>query len=334
MNLLSSNYVNSTVIKPHQILPCLSSNPMSQVTDNIKTLFTQQVHQYNFHVASKFLLPVKAPTSIHELQAEHLRQALDHQEFVLYYQPQLDLQTGAYLGVEVLLRWHHPQLGWISPNQFIPLAEKTGLIVSIGYWVLLHACYQYQKWQSEGIFPLKLSVNLSPLQLQQPDLIEQIQQVLNLTQMPPHCLELEVTESCLMVNVEEKIGLLNRLQMMGIQIAIDDFGTGYSSFASLKNLPIHTLKIDKSFLEDLMNVSKNRVILHSIIELGHRLKLKIIAEGVETLEQFNILRMFNCDYGQGYFISHPLNLDAIANFLQLKHPEPWLFSPVEYANAV
>ncbi|MGL5035360.1 MAG: putative bifunctional diguanylate cyclase/phosphodiesterase, partial [Microcystaceae cyanobacterium] len=253
--------------------------------------------------------PCLLPSSLNaserpRLKARDLHQALEKQEFSLCYQPQLDLETDSLLGVEVLLRWQHPKWGWISPANFIPLAEETALIVPIGYWVLLQACLQYQQWSRQGLAPLKISVNLSPRQLQQPDLIRQIDRILTLAQMSPTCLELEVTETCFVADLNNAIAVLNQLKEKGMGIAIDDFGTGYCSYASLKHLPIQTLKIDKSFLDNLMNVSKNRVILHSIIDLGHRLKLKIIAEGVETLEQLNILKMLNCDYGQGYFISH------------------------------
>lgn len=242
--------------------------------------------------------------------------ALEKEEFTLHYQPQIHLDTGNLLGVETLIRWRHPRLGPISPAEFIPIAEKTGLIVPIGYWVLKQSCLQYQRWRSLGIPPFKLAVNLSLRQLQEEDLLNKIQWILEDTQMNPKELALEVTESLVFQDPDQAIARLIGLQKMGIQIAIDDFGVGYSSLSYLKNLPIHTLKIDKSFLDDLITTEKNQVILQSIIELGHRLNLKIIAEGVESQEQLNILKEMKCDYGQGYLFSRPLGLLEITHYFQ------------------
>jgi len=214
--------------------------------------------------------------------AEELTESLDRNELFLDYQPQIDLETGQLLGVESLVRWHHPRLGRISPADFIPIAEETGLIIPMGYWILRRACQQYQQWQSLGISPFKLSVNLSLCQLKDPNLVPMIRAILDETQINPYYLELEITESFMVSDVSSAIATLTELRGLGIQIAIDDFGTGYSSLSSLKNLPIQTLKIDKSFLDDLLVTNKNQVILQSIIELGHRLKLKIIAEGIEN----------------------------------------------------
>jgi EAL domain-containing protein (putative c-di-GMP-specific phosphodiesterase class I) len=245
-----------------------------------------------------------------------LFQALEKEEFTLHYQPQIHLDTGNLLGVETLIRWRHPRLGPISPAEFIPIAEKTGLIVPIGYWVLKQSCLQYQRWRSLDIPPFKLAVNLSLRQLQEEDLLNRIQWILEETQMNPKELALEVTESLVFQDPAQAIARLTGLQKMGIQIAIDDFGVGYSSLSYLKNLPIHTLKIDKSFLDDLITIEKNQVILQSIIELGHRLSLQIIAEGIESQEQLDILKEMKCDYGQGYLFSHPLGLPEITHYFQ------------------
>ena len=248
--------------------------------------------------------------------AEELSQALERDELLLDYQPQIDLETGQLLGVESLVRWHHPRLGRISPADFIPIAEETGLIVPMGYWILRRACQQYQQWQSLAIAPFKLSVNLSLCQLKDPNLVAVIRSILIETEINPYHLELEITESFMVSDIPAAIATLTELRKLGIQIAIDDFGTGYSSLSSLKNLPIQTLKIDKSFLDDLLVTNKNQVILQSIIELGHRLKLKIIAEGIESEGQLKILKAMNCDCGQGYFLSRPLHLEALIHYFR------------------
>lgn len=245
-----------------------------------------------------------------------MSQAIERDELLLDYQPQIDLETGQLLGVESLVRWHHPRRGRISPADFIPIAEETGLIIPMGYWILRRACQQYQHWQSLGIAPFKLSVNLSLRQLKDPNLVPTIHSILNETQINPHCLELEITESFMVSDISSAIATLNELRALGIRIAIDDFGTGYSSLSSLKNLPIQTLKIDKSFLDDLLVINKNQVILQSIIELGHRLKLQIIAEGIENEGQLKILKAMNCDCGQGYFLSRPLHLEALTDYFR------------------
>ncbi|MEB3308787.1 MAG: EAL domain-containing protein [Snowella sp.] len=247
-----------------------------------------------------------------------LYEALARQQFSLHYQPQIEVATGHFLGVESLIRWQHPKLGWISPAQFIPIAEQTGLIINIGYWVLTQACTQYQNWMRQGIPPFKLSVNLSARQLQQPDLVERIRQILLATGMEPRYLELEITESYKLFDLNTAIATLKNLHQLGIKIAIDDFGIGYSSLSFLKTFPVNTLKIDKSFLEDLITTSKSWIVLQNIIELGHKLNLKIVAEGVENDEQFNTLKKMKCDCIQGYFISRPLNLEEITQFFHQK----------------
>ena len=248
--------------------------------------------------------------------AQELTESLDRNELFLDYQPQIDLETGQLLGVESLVRWHHPRLGRVSPADFIPIAEETGLIIPMGYWILRRACQQYQQWQSLAIAPFKLSVNLSLCQLKDTNLVAVIRSILIETEINPDYLELEITESFMVSDISAAIATLTELRGLGIQIAINDFGTGYSSLSSLKNLPIQTLKIDKSFLDDLLVTNKNQVILQSIIELGHRLKLKIIAEGIENEEQLKILKAMSCDCGQGYFLSRPLHLEALIHYFR------------------
>ncbi|MBJ7899659.1 MAG: EAL domain-containing protein [Cyanobacteria bacterium RI_101] len=251
-----------------------------------------------------------------EPQARHLRRALARGEFSLHYQPQTAANGGALEGLEVLLRWTDPRRGAISPDVFIPLAETTGFIHVLGHWVLEEACRQYRRWSRANIAPPKLSVNLSALQLTAPGWAEGVERVLAQTQMSPDCLELEITESCLVKNLAQARTALERLQKLGVRVAIDDFGVGYSSLFCLKDLPVQSLKLDKSFLKDLDRSPKNRILLQGMIDLGRRLKLKVVAEGVETWEQFHLLKSFHCDVIQGYLISRPLPLEGITQFLR------------------
>ena len=244
-----------------------------------------------------------------------LRRALEQNEFLIYYQPQVDLKSGQLVGLEALLRWNHPQLGLISPLDFIPLAEETGLIIDIGRWVLRTACSDYQLWQKQQNFPLILSVNLSIRQFQYPGLIQDIFQTIEETGINSENLELEITESWMMQDVQGAIAILDKLNKAGIKIAIDDFGTGYSSLGKLKYLPINTLKIDKSFIDDLVKEGADLAIIQCIIDLSKGLNLKVIAEGVETQEQLEKLQILGCDLGQGYWISPPIPSDEIMTFL-------------------
>lgn len=243
-----------------------------------------------------------------ELEMEtSLRNALKNNEFLLHYQPQFDLKTNKIIGVEVLIRWNRPAVGFVSPARFIPHAEKTDLIINIGEWVLRTACSQCMEWQKEGIMPLRISVNLSGTQLKRHDLLlETVDKILAETQLPPNLLELELTEGVIMENAEVTINTLHKLKSMGIRLSIDDFGTGYSSLSYLKRFPIDTLKIDKSFINDITTNPDDYAIASTIIAMGHNLRLKVIAEGVETKEQLDLLRDKDCDEVQGYYLSHPL----------------------------
>ena len=236
----------------------------------------------------------------------NLYKALERQEFRLHYQPQIDLQTGEIVGMEALIRWQSSELGFISPAQFIPLAEEMGLINAIGEWVLWTACTQNQEWQSLGLPPIRMAVNLSALQFQQKNLVKIIAQVLETTKLEPYYLELEITESIAMQDINSTISVLRTLRSMGIQIAIDDFGTGYSSLSSLKHFPLDKLKIDQSFVRELVTDSFDAAVITALVALGQGLKLEVIAEGVETQEQLEFLRKAKCDAVQGYFLSRPV----------------------------
>lgn len=246
-----------------------------------------------------------------------LRRALERGEFEVYYQPVLDITTRKIVGMEALLRWHHPELGLVQPAEFIPLAEDTGMIMPIGEWVLRTACTQSKSWQDAGFAPLCLAVNLSARQFQQQDLAEVVVRILQETGLNAHDLELELTESSIMKNAESAVRTLNDLKEMGVKIAIDDFGTGYSSLGYLKRLPIDTLKIDQSFVRDVTTDPDDAALVMTIITLAHNLRLKVIAEGVETEEQQRFLHLLRCDEWQGYLFSKPVPFEAFEKLLLL-----------------
>lgn len=235
-----------------------------------------------------------------------LRDALERREFVLHFQPQVDLRSGRIVGAEALIRWQHPELGMISPARFIPLAEETGLIVPIGEWVVRTACEQNMAWQRAGYGNLRMAVNLSMRQFAQPDLVQSIATVLTETGLEPHRLEIELTEGLVMTDVENAVGILRDLKALGVQLAIDDFGTGYSSLSYLKRFPIDVLKIDQSFVHDIADSPEHATIVLSIISLAHNLRLRVIAEGVETDAQLAYLKKHDCDEMQGFYFSRPL----------------------------
>lgn len=252
-----------------------------------------------------------------ELESK-LRSALARDEFLIYYQPQV-LANRQVVGAEALVRWRHPELGLISPGEFIPLAEDTGMIVPIGEWVLRTACAQVRRWRDEGL-ALRIAVNLSPRQFQQENLIEQVRRALDESGLEPRYLDLEVTESSIMKDAALTIEILRGLKEMGIQISIDDFGTGYSSLSYLKRFPIDVLKIDRSFVRDSSTDAGDAAIVMAIITLAHSLNLKVIAEGVETEEQLRLLRLLRCDEMQGYLFSVPLPAEEFKQVLLASQP--------------
>jgi diguanylate cyclase (GGDEF)-like protein/PAS domain S-box-containing protein len=252
-------------------------------------------------------MPTMNATAFEQLTLEHnLRKALKKDQFLVYYQPQIDLRTQKIIGAEALVRWQHPELGMISPAQFIPIAEETGLILPLGEWVLRTACQQAKKWHDQLGTRFIISVNLSTRQFQQQDLVSTVHRSLQDTKLPPELLELEITETLGMKNPELTLKTLHELKAMGIHIAIDDFGTGYSSLSYLKKFPIDTLKIDRSFVSDINADSNDGAIVVAVIALAHSLKLKVIAEGVETPEQASYLLDHGCERIQGYIFSPPV----------------------------
>ncbi|MCD6525766.1 MAG: EAL domain-containing protein [Desulfuromonas sp.] len=234
-----------------------------------------------------------------------LRQAVEHNHLVVYYQPQIDLQTNQIIGAEALLRWQHPDQGMIAPADFIPMAEETGLIVSMGEWVLHQACSQNKAWQDAGYPPIRIAVNMSARQFRQKDLVPMVRRVLAETGLDACYLDLEITESILMNDVDGAIERLMELNDLGVRLSIDDFGTGYSSLAYLKQFPIHYLKIDQSFVRDVMTDPNDAAIATTIIDLARNMNLKVVAEGIEQEDQRQFLQQRGCGYGQGYLFSRP-----------------------------
>jgi diguanylate cyclase (GGDEF)-like protein len=244
-----------------------------------------------------------------------LRHALERNEFLLHYQPKVDIGSGRITGMEALLRWQRPGQELIPPAQFIALAEETGLIVPIGEWVLRTACARNKSWREEGLPPLRIAVNLSARQFAHANLLQDVARALRETGLDPAALEFEITESMVMHDPERAVTLLTRLKAMGIHLSIDDFGTGYSSLSYLKRFPIDSVKIDRSFIHDIPGDADDAAITRAIIAMAHSLRLKVIAEGVETEEQLSFLRELGCDEMQGYYFSEPLAEDE---FLRLQ----------------
>ncbi len=245
-----------------------------------------------------------------------LNKAMERNEFDVFYQPKLDLRTGRIMGAEALLRWNNKDLGMVSPAKFIPIMEETGFVAEVGEWVLRTACAQHLEWIAAGLPPIRIAVNLSARQLRDAGFVDMVKEVLELSSVPPMGLEIEITESMLMSDAPNIVKALNDLHDIGIHVAMDDFGTGYSSLSYLKRFPIDTIKIDRSFVADIATSSDDAEIIRTIINMGQTLQRRVVAEGVETVEQINLLTEYECDEIQGYFFSRPLPSDAITLFLK------------------
>jgi len=237
-----------------------------------------------------------------------LRRAFENEEFEVHYQPIVDLSDGRILSFEALVRWQHPERGLLYPNEFIETAEETGLIVPMGMMVMRDACRQTREWNTRFGFdiPLSVCVNVSPRQFAQETLVEQVRDVLFETGLNPACLEVEVTENLTMKDVDRAVRLLSELSKLGVSISLDDFGTGYSSLSYLLRFPIQTLKIDRSFVSNIKDTKESSAIVQTIIALSHNLGKTVVAEGIETVDQMDLLRELHCDLGQGYLFSRPV----------------------------
>ncbi len=245
-----------------------------------------------------------------------LRHALSRNEFELYFQPQIALQDGHMVGAEALLRWHHPELGMISPVEFIPIAEDSGQILAIGEWVLRTAVRQLRQWLDAGLRPMVMAVNLSAVQFRHPNLIDMVTRILDEAALPPEYLELELTEATAMEDPLGAIAVMNQLDERGVRMSIDDFGTGYSSLSYLKKFKVYKLKIDQSFVRDISDDPDDKAIVTAIINLASSLGMHTIAEGVETASQLTFLRLQGCDEVQGYYFSRPLPKDQFEAFVR------------------
>jgi EAL domain-containing protein (putative c-di-GMP-specific phosphodiesterase class I) len=246
---------------------------------------------------------------------EELRNANPSRDFVLHYQPQVDLRSGEVFAVEALIRWRHPRLGLAPPATFIPIAEESGLIVPIGDWALREACRQNKTWQDAGLPPIAVSVNVSARQFRENHIVAAVAEALAESGLEPKYLELELTESLVMRDVDRAIETMKELRALGVRLSIDDFGTGYSSLSALKRFPVERLKIDRSFIQDLPDDEDDRAVASAVISLGQKLNLRVIAEGVETEAQVAFLRENHCDELQGYHFSRPVAADAIPALL-------------------
>jgi len=253
---------------------------------------------------------------IHEnLSLENkLREALEKEEFVLHYQPKVDLENRGIVGVEALIRWQSPELGLVPPMKFIPLLEETGLILQVGSWALRRAAFDHRAWAERGLKPLRAAVNVSPIQLRQRDFVRDVEHAIK-EGIAPVGIDLEITESLIMQDIRANIEKLILLRKLGVQVAIDDFGTGYSSLSYLARLPVETLKIDRSFVITMLEDPNTTTLVHTMITLAHSFQLKVVAEGVESDEQANMLRLLGCDQMQGYLFSKPLPVEALIALL-------------------
>jgi EAL domain-containing protein (putative c-di-GMP-specific phosphodiesterase class I) len=259
--------------------------------------------------------------AVYLLQMENdLRRAIDREELRVYYQPIVALDNGQLAGFEALIRWQHPERGFINPSDFIPLAEDTGLIVPLGLWILKRACQQLSKWQWQAPAnrSLFMSVNLSGKQVAVPSLVSDIREILEETHVDAKHLKLEITESAVMENAEMAARLLKRLKDLGVQLSIDDFGTGYSSLSYLHRFPVNTLKIDRSFVGRIGEAAENIEIVRTVISLAENMGMEVVAEGVETLSQLTQLRKLKCQYGQGYLFSRPVDAASVSEWISKK----------------
>jgi EAL domain-containing protein (putative c-di-GMP-specific phosphodiesterase class I) len=262
-----------------------------------------------------FRMDMNARSADQQALERSLRGAVERQELVLHYQPKVNLETGTMTGIEALVRWRHPRRGLISPKDFVPTAEASGLIIPIGQWVLREACRQARAWQDARLPMISIAVNVSAVEFRAKGFLEHVSAVLEETQLEPRHLELELTESVLMADAESTTDVLRTLRDVGVQLAVDDFGTGYSSLSYLSRFPIDSLKIDRSLVQAITTDSDDATIVGAVISLGRSLNLRVVAEGVETREQLAVLHAQHCEEGQGSYFSPPLAPEQLADLL-------------------
>jgi diguanylate cyclase (GGDEF)-like protein len=271
----------------------------------------------------QFYSPDISALSVERLVIEtHLRHAMERNELALHYQAKVDFKTGEIRGVEALLRWCNEELGSVPPARFIPIAEDCGLIVPIGRWAMKAACAQCTTWLGQGLPPVCMAINISPRQFQDPNLLDDIAQILEETRIPPTLVEFEITESMIMHDIDRAVEKLCAIKDLGVRVAIDDFGTGYSSLSQLKRFPVDTLKVDRSFIRDIPGNNEDRAITEAIISMGKSLGVVVVAEGVETAEQQTFLSNRACDEMQGFYFSRPSPPDVFADLLRRHIPAP------------
>jgi diguanylate cyclase (GGDEF)-like protein len=306
--------------------PCIgiaNSSPHYEIIEDI--LRDAEIAMYQAkHTQKTFIIFNRSmhDSLLERIEIENdLRLAIERKEFCLYYQPIVDLETVQIIGFEALVRWYHPQKGIIAPYKFIPVAEDTGLIIPMTEWILREACRQVKIWQTDFNSDLSVSVNISGKHFAQSNLINLVEKVLTETQFTPEKLKLEITESAVMEDAEKAIAILQQLKMLGVKLMIDDFGTGYSSLNYLHKFPIDTLKVDRSFINTMENAEDNNEIVKTIILMAKNLRLDVVAEGIESINQLDQLRKLRCEKGQGYFFSKPVTDKQIENLLQ--HASPW-----------
>jgi len=250
------------------------------------------------------------------IMLNELRDSMETSQFILHYQPQINLKTRQVSGMEALMRWKHPEKGWIAPDQFIPIAELSRQIIPLTEQLLPEACIQASIWRAQGLEGIPVSVNISPLHFHEPNLVDFIRQCIDDAQMDANMLELEITEGIVMSRTEEVINKLSELSDLGVRMAIDDFGTGYSSLTYLSSLPVSKLKIDQTFVKDMMSEKNNQSLVEAIVRLGHSFDLSVIAEGIEDSEQLEMLMDLKCDQGQGYYICRPMQAERVTEWIR------------------
>lgn len=251
-----------------------------------------------------------------ESEVQAIREGIKNNEFILYYQPKISTETGEVAGAEALIRWEHPQKGIVSPDYFISIAEKTGLILEIGNWALKEACMQNKNWQDKGYNKFSVAVNISALEFYQKNMPSMVKKVLDETGLEPRYLEIELTESMALIDKEQAVAKMNEIKALGVKIAMDDFGTGYSSLSYLKELPIDVLKLDRSFIVEIENDKRSRAIISSMIKLARLLGIITVAEGVESPMQAELLTDMGCDMIQGYYYSKPVPADVFESLIE------------------